>query len=105
MPPWAISKRPRRWLTALVKAPFSWPNSSLSSRFSGNAAQLTATSGPVRFCDASWMARAVCSLPVPVSPSISTVVLVYAMLLISSKIACIWGFLLRMLWNEYCVCS
>ena len=50
--------------------------------------------------DAWWMARATCSLPVPVSPSISTVVLVWATLLISSKTACICGFLLRMFWNE-----
>ena len=31
-----------------MKAPFSWPNSSDSSRLSGMAAQLTATNGPLR---------------------------------------------------------
>ena len=35
VPPWASSNRPLRWPTALVKAPFSWPNSSLSSRVLG----------------------------------------------------------------------
>jgi hypothetical protein len=34
-------------LHAPVKAPFSWPNSSLSIRFSGSAAQLTLMNGPV----------------------------------------------------------
>ena len=34
-----------RWAVAPVKEPFSWPNSSLSIRFSGIAAQLTAMKG------------------------------------------------------------
>ena len=38
-----------------------------------------------RAAEAWWMARATCSLPVPVSPSISTVVSLSATLLISSK--------------------
>ena len=41
MPPSACSKRPMRCLSAPVKAPFSWPKSSDSSRFSWSAAQLT----------------------------------------------------------------
>ncbi len=85
---------------ALVKAPFSWPNSSLSSKFSGSAAQFTAIIGPVRTGDEPWMARATCSLPVPVSPSISTVVVVWATLEISSKAWCICAFLLSTFWNE-----
>ena len=84
---------------ALVKAPFSWPNSSLSSRFSGSAAQLTAIMGPLRSPEAMWMARATISLPVPVSPSISTVEVVWATLPTSSRTPCMRGFLLRMLWN------
>ena len=48
MPLSASSNRPLRWPTALVNAPFSWPNSSLSSSVSGSAAQFTATSGPLR---------------------------------------------------------
>ena len=43
MPWWASSKRPTFWLMAPVKAPFSWPNSSLSSRPVGMAAQLSLT--------------------------------------------------------------
>ncbi len=45
MPPAASSKRPLRSLIAPVNAPFSWPNSSLSSSVSGRAAQLTVTNG------------------------------------------------------------
>ncbi len=43
VPPSACSKRPMRCLSAPVNAPFSWPNSSDSSRFSCSAAQLTLT--------------------------------------------------------------
>ena len=55
-----------------MKAPRSWPNSSLSSSVSGIAAQLTATNGPLARGASSWRARATSSLPVPVSPWIST---------------------------------
>ena len=41
----ASTKRPARALVAPVNAPFTWPNSSLSSSASGSAAQLTATKG------------------------------------------------------------
>ena len=51
-----------------MKAPFSWPNSSLSSRLSGIAAQLTATKGAAPAASSWWMARATSSLPVPLSP-------------------------------------
>ena len=52
MPAPASSKRPRRRAWALVKAPRSWPNSSLSTSVSGRAVQLTATKG--------WAARLLC---------------------------------------------
>ena len=45
-PPSAISKRPLRIATAPVNEPFSWPNSSLSTMFSGSAAQLNLMNGP-----------------------------------------------------------
>jgi hypothetical protein len=48
VPPFARSKRPSRRAAAPVKAPFSCPNSSLSSSGSGIAAQFTATNGPSR---------------------------------------------------------
>ena len=86
---------PCRCAAAPVNDPFSWPNSSLSSRVSGSAAQLMATNLPGRrLAEASWMARAICSLPVPVSPRISTVELVSATWLISSNTSCIRGLLL-----------
>ena len=46
VPPAASSKRPGLGLSAPVKAPFSWPNSSDSTRVSGRAAQLRAMKGP-----------------------------------------------------------
>src|SRR3989454_485308 len=58
---------------APVNEPFSWPNNSLSSRFSGIAAQLTATNGPDAIGPFRWIARAITSLPVPDSPCTSTV--------------------------------
>jgi hypothetical protein len=45
VPPSASSKRPFRALSAPVKAPFSWPNSSLSMTLSGRAAQLKVMKG------------------------------------------------------------
>ena len=51
------SKRPSLRPAAPVKAPFSWPNSSDSSRLSGMAAQLTATNGPAGPRRASCMSR------------------------------------------------
>ena len=68
MPPSASSNLPLRAASAPVKAPFSWPNSSLSISSSGIAAQFTSTNGPSarRLC--AWIARATSSLPVPFSP-------------------------------------
>ena len=45
MPPSAYSIFPFFCASAPVNDPFSWPNSSLSSRFSGIAPQLMATNG------------------------------------------------------------
>ncbi len=72
VPPWACSILPWTVRTAPVKAPFSWPNSSLSSRFSGMAAQLIATKGLFARGPRSCSARASASLPVPLSPRMST---------------------------------
>jgi len=71
----AISKRPNFLATAPVKAPFSCPNSSLSRRFSGRAAQFTGTKGLSHLGLFLCMATAATSLPVPLSPVISTVAL------------------------------
>ena len=48
VPPSASSKRPMRVVNAPVNAPFSWPNSSLSSSSRGIAPQLTGTNGRLR---------------------------------------------------------
>ncbi len=46
VPPSASSNRPWRVITAPVKEPFSWPNSSLSIRLGGTAPQSKMMSGP-----------------------------------------------------------
>ena len=45
VPPWAWTNKPLRSARASVNAPLTCPKSSLSSRVSGRAAQLTATKG------------------------------------------------------------
>ena len=74
VPRCACSKWPVRGLVAPVKAPFACPNNSASTRFSGIAAQLTATISESARGLAVWSARATISLPVPVSPVINAVV-------------------------------
>ena len=58
---------------APLKAPRSCPNSSLSISPAGSVAQLTLIKGLSARLLAEWMARAISSLPVPVSPRISVV--------------------------------
>ena len=53
---------------AEVKAPRSWPKSSLSISSEGMAAQLTSTKGPEARLLLAWSQRATSSLPVPFSP-------------------------------------
>ena len=60
-------------MTAPVNAPRSWPKSSDSTSESGSAAQFTATNGPRWRGPRVWIARATHSLPLPVSPVMSTV--------------------------------
>src|SRR6266516_2961451 len=68
----ANSNRPSRRSAAPVKAPFSWPNISDSTRSLGIAALFTVTNGFAarRLC--RWIADATSSFPVPDSPVIST---------------------------------
>ena len=73
VPPDAAWKAPLRLATAPVKAPRSCPNSSLSSSWGGMAPQSTMMKGPFPRSLSVWIDSAVASLPVPVSPSISTV--------------------------------
>ncbi len=63
--------------SAPVKAPRMWPKSSDSSSVSGTAPQLSATNGLSRRSELKWIARATISLPVPDSPVMSTVLLVF----------------------------
>ena len=74
VPPSASSNRPSFCLIAPVNAPFSWPNSSLSSKVSVSAPQLTLMNGPFARLLRRWIARAISSLPVPLSPAMNTVV-------------------------------
>ena len=70
IPPSAASKSPPRLSYAPVKAPRIWPNSSRSSRSGAMAAQLRGMNGPLTRGPSLWNARAISSLPVPVSPVI-----------------------------------
>jgi hypothetical protein len=73
VPPSASSKRPSPLCTAPVKAPFSWPNSSEEISDSANAAQFRLMKARPALRDRLWTARAMSSLPVPVSPVMRTV--------------------------------
>src|SRR5271166_5880814 len=72
VPPSAISKRERRRCVAPVKAPASWPKSSLSSRLSASVAQLSLTKGLSQRGERKVSRAATNSLPVPRSPTTST---------------------------------
>ena len=91
VPPLAYSNLPTRSLEASVKAPFTWPKSSLSRMFSESAAQLRATKGLLFRGLFWWMAWATSSLPVPVSPCTSTVASVGAIRLSRSMSPSICG--------------
>ncbi len=93
VPPSAFSNSPRLVVCAPVKAPRTWPNSSLSSSPSGIAVQLIGTKGFSERSPWKWMARATTSLPVPLSPVISTELRLCEMRLISAKISRIAGLL------------
>ena len=73
MPFCARSKAPARLPVAPVKAPFTCPKSSLSMRFDATAEQSKTTNGPVERFEWVCTASATSSLPVPLSPSTSTV--------------------------------
>ena len=59
--------------TALVNAPLTWPKSCDSSRSTGIDPVFTGMNALSARVDAEWMALATSSLPVPLSPEISTV--------------------------------
>ena len=80
LPPLATSNNPALLETAPVKAPLMCPNNSLSRRGSGIALQFTVTNGSRLRPLLLWIARAISSLPVPLSPEINTLLLVSATL-------------------------
>ena len=55
-----------------MKAPRLWPNNSDSRSVSGKAVQLTGTKGSVPKGELRWIALAISSFPVPLSPRITT---------------------------------
>ena len=84
---------------ASVKAPFTWPKSSLSKSVSVMAPASTATIGlPLRKLWA-WISRASTSLPVPFSPVMSTVASVGAILSRVLRIAFIAGEVPQNIWS------
>ncbi len=84
VPPLAVSRRPGLSRSAPVKAPFRWPNISLSRSGSGRAAALIGTSERLARRLWWWMNWAMSSLPVPLSPLMSTEASVPATLRASS---------------------
>src|SRR5713101_7163806 len=67
VPPSASSKRPSRRCVAPVNAPFSWSNNSDEINVGANAAQFTLMKACSDLSERLWTARAMSSLPVPVS--------------------------------------
>src|SRR3989304_3530824 len=76
---------------APVKAPFSWPKSSLSMRFPGMAPQFMGMKGLFFLTLWEWIAMAMSSFPVPLSPAMRTETSVVATLLTVVKIPCIFS--------------
>ena len=74
----ASSSKPTFSVVAPVNDPLVWPNSSDSMRSFGSAAQLILIHGPSRRALRSCSALAISSLPVPLSPMISTLASVSA---------------------------
>ena len=68
VPPSAVSNIPAFFWKAPVKAPRSYPNSSLSTSSEGKAAQLSLRKSFLARGDRAWNSLAITSLPLPVSP-------------------------------------
>ena len=72
VPPFAISNLPLRSCRASVNAPLRSPNISLSNRVEEIPPMFTLMNGPSLRWLLRWMASAMSSLPVPLSPVIRT---------------------------------
>jgi hypothetical protein len=73
VPPSAASTRPGRRAGRAVEGALLVAEELALDEASGNAAHCTRTNGPSRAAPPWWMARAATSLPVPLSPRMSTV--------------------------------
>ncbi len=72
VPPWASSSLPGLSRSAAVKAPRTWPKSSLSIMSGVTEPHLKWMSGLRRRSLSAWIAEATIALPVPLSPVMST---------------------------------
>ena len=107
VPSFACSNLPILSLSAPVKAPRSWPKSSLSSRFSGILEQLIFTKGLFRRWLLKWTVPARRLFPVPVSPVIRMVESVsenFRKVLIRSCMAGVKAMILSKLYMMSCRC-
>ena len=100
-PLWACSNFPIRVWWAPVKAPFTCPNSSLSNKVSGMAPQLILTIFWSFRWLLKWIALAMSSFPVPVSPVTRTVLFVTAIVSTSWNMSCIGWLFPMMLSKRY----
>ena len=82
VPPAASSQNPCFLLSAPVNAPFSCPNRVEEASSFESRPQSTATKGPAARLLLACIFSAMCSFPVPLSPSINTLMLVGATSLI-----------------------
>ena len=93
MPPLAISNQPGFWPLGAAEGPLLVAEQLALDERLGQRADVGGDERPVAAAARSWMARAISSLPVPLSPSIITVTSVSAIWAIwpsSSVIAALW---------------
>ena len=100
VPLFAISKRPIRSALASVNAPFLWPNISLSNKLWEIPPKFTLINGCLARWLFIWIASAINSLPVPLSPVIRTEALVRAMRAMVFKTS-VNSWLLPIIWSRF----
>ena len=88
-------------IAAPVNDPRSWPKSSDSRSVSASEPPSTATKGPALLALLAWIARAISSFPVPLSPCSNTVLSVFATRAIDLYTDTIPGLLPTRLSNRY----
>ena len=105
MPPSASSNRPWRSCRASVKAPFTWPNISLSNSVEEIPPRFTLIYGAFFRWLLRKIASVISSLPVPLSPVINTEASVGAMRPMSSRTFSSLGSSPTILPKSYCASS